>query len=238
MPAFDRRKSSFYFAVTKERFCCSCRFTNWRTKSVETSKYTDEGHTCVFVTSVHTTERGLTESHEVFRGLPEKFLAGGWSNARNTFDWSAGFFRRNQDGVGRRGCARFVYFSFLSIFQKLSLAVKDQTGHDVDESRSVCLVVWFGFALLQNLVPCLPSVKAVSWTTNFGFAMMQSSISLVETSIPLSLQVAFILKILSLKLFYHSFLSFSKFLTLYAGSYNTYHPRTTYTDFLSQINLL
>lgn len=64
----------------------------------------------------------------------------------------------------------FYFFVFLS---KLSSSCEGKTGHDVSESRNVYSVVRFPHALLQILEPCLRLAKAVSWTTNFGFAMMQ-----------------------------------------------------------------
>ena len=57
-------------------------------------------------------------SHEDFPNIAEDCFGGtNASKALIATDWSADFFRRNQDGVGRRGCARFVYFPFFVLFQ-------------------------------------------------------------------------------------------------------------------------
>lgn len=107
-------------------------------------------------------------------------------------DWILDIFRRNQDGVGRRGCARFVYlFSFpLLLGENFSITAVQLINRYLGVCHILHLNRKFFFALLQILARCLHLARAVSWTTNFGFAMMQSSTSLVETSIPPSLQVA------------------------------------------------
>ena len=75
----------------------------------------------------------------------------------------------------------FSFFRFISNFFGIP---KITSGHHVDGFQTNCTVSCSRLALLQSLERCLRLAKAVSWTTNFGYEMMRSSISLVETSIP------------------------------------------------------
>lgn len=123
-----RSKSSCYSTMTKERFCSFHRSTNWRTKSVAPSKQTNGSHTCFTWLQFHTNCQGteiLRRVTNIFRGLPKILRRLFWrEKCKKRTDWSAAFFRRNQDGVGRRGCARFVYFYVLVFSSKLFSAAK------------------------------------------------------------------------------------------------------------------
>lgn len=89
----------------------------------------------------------------------------------------------------------FYFLSFFNILfeyqgqRQVTMSTGLQTHYSV---MRFCLVSW------QILEPCLRLAKAVSWTTNSGYAMMRLSISLVETSILLFSQVNFIFVILFL----------------------------------------
>lgn len=115
MPLFNRRKSSCYFIMTKERFCSFCSFTNWRTNSIASSKYTNESHTCFsWLQFTQNTGRNHTRSHEVFPSSNEDYFGG--SNARNALigqQVSSVETKMASDDEDVPGCL-FYFFVFIS----------------------------------------------------------------------------------------------------------------------------
>lgn len=76
-----------------------------------------------------------------------------------------------------------LFILVLVLFQSSLRVPKIRTDYTVDELQMHSTVVILRLTLLQILEPCLRLAKAVSWTTNFGYAMMRLPTSLAETSI-------------------------------------------------------